>query len=121
MTNQLNNIFEPIEEIYMLSHSIGRMPLSAPAILKQQLLDPWSSNRSNIWESWDESIKGFKHNLAKLFNVKTEEFCHQTNISSGLTKILNALPAPNPILLSLIFTISNMLAIVQDFREAHLV
>lgn len=87
-----DTIFSSANNIYLLSHSIGRMPASTKKVLEQDLLGTWTSDNENIWSHWLRSIDTFKVEIARLFNAQANEFCPQTNISSGLTKFIEALP-----------------------------
>lgn len=80
------------EDIYLLNHSVGKMPISTQTILNQQYLDPWQTSSGDPWPQWLEVIDHFRGSLAALFNADADDFCPQTNISGGLTKLLGALP-----------------------------
>jgi len=83
------------DDIYLLNHSVGKMPTSTRAFVEQNYFAPWESSASDPWQQWLTVIEGFQQALASLFNARPSEFCPQTNISSGLVKVLGAL-TPTP-------------------------
>lgn len=91
----LKDAFTPCDDIYLLNHSVGRMPVSARSHLEQRFFTPWESGQPDAWPQWLDSIAEFNQALAKLFNSSADAFCPQTNLSSALTKIIQALP-PKP-------------------------
>ena len=82
----------PESQRYLLTHSIGLMPSSTQNAFEQHYFQPWSAASEDIWSHWLSSIDGFNQSLAGLLNSKAEQFCPQVNVSSGLTKVLGALP-----------------------------
>ena len=109
-----NQIFNSANNIYLLSHSIGRMPAATKKILQQDLLATWTSDNEDIWNHWLSSIDTFKVAIAGLFNAQANEFCPQTNISSGLTKFIDSLPTAHP-------TRRGILACENDFPSSGFV
>ncbi len=83
--------FVPQDGIYLLNHSVGRMPSSAKQAATNGYFDIWDRQTSNAWPNWLEGIQEFRMALAALFNASPEEFCPQTNVSSGLSKVLGSL------------------------------
>lgn len=77
---------------YFLTHSIGLMPRSIGQCLEEQYLKPWKSADQNTWPKWLEAIHHFTGALATLFNSDADLFCPQTNVSSGLAKVIQSLP-----------------------------
>ncbi len=77
---------------YFLAHSIGLMPRSTPEIIDQNYLASWRAGSATIWPQWLAAINEFNIALANLFNTNAEQLCPQTNVSSGLSKVLMALP-----------------------------
>ncbi len=84
--------FAPCPDIYLLNHSVGRMPLGAEASLREHFLAPWEQGDPEPWPLWLESIARFQAGLGRLFNSAAENFCPQTNISSALGKVIGGLP-----------------------------
>lgn len=84
---------KPDNGVYLLSHSVGLMPVSTKQIVTSAFLDNWHQGGENIWPLWLDSINHFKASLGRLFNVDADAFCPQVNVSSGLTKAIGALPA----------------------------
>ncbi|MFZ9035326.1 MAG: aminotransferase class V-fold PLP-dependent enzyme [Francisellaceae bacterium] len=80
------------ESIYLLNHSVGLAPENTAIALAKQFFSPWSTADESIWSNWLGGIEKFKAELAQLLNGKPCDFCPQTNLSSGLTKILYSLP-----------------------------
>lgn len=92
MTSNISKIFAPSKHIYLLSHSIGRMPLGTEQALSEKLYRRWQSDEVDIWDHWLAAIDDFRLSLSRLFNSPVNNFCPQSNISSGLSKIIHALP-----------------------------
>lgn len=83
--------FELPEGAYLLSHSVGCLPRAArdsAALVLQQ----WAAHGGAAWPAWMEHVGRFQQALARLFHAQPDEFCPQLNVSSGLTKLLGALP-----------------------------
>lgn len=78
---------------YFLSHSAGLMPKTARKTLDEGCLDPWAAGDPQIWAKWLAAVDAFRETLAPLIGAEAADICPQTNVSSGLTKILFALPA----------------------------
>jgi selenocysteine lyase/cysteine desulfurase len=92
MKSDHSTLFSAAENIYLLSHSIGRMPASTKTALQDNYFSHWESNQNDIWDHWLASIDEFRTALATLFNASSNCFCPQSNISSGLGKVVQALP-----------------------------
>ena len=86
----------PEEGAYLLSHSVGCLPVSAYAHFQNHFLEPWKLQGSNAWEHWLNNLDMFSEALADLFNSESHLFSPQLNLSSALTKLLGALPAAKP-------------------------
>lgn len=80
------------DDIYLLNHSVGKLPRSTRDIFEQQYFSPWETANGDPWQHWLTIIEDFQKNLADFFNAQPHEFCPQSNISSGLSKLLGALP-----------------------------
>src|SRR5436309_15869474 len=74
------------------SHSIGLRPLRADKALEDHFTQAGRRAESNGWDVWLASITRFRERLGVLIDARPDEICPQTNISSGLAKILFALP-----------------------------
>jgi selenocysteine lyase/cysteine desulfurase len=59
-------------------------------------LHPWSQGGGDAWPVWLDAIGHFREALAALFGGRSSEYCPQSNVSSALTKVLPALPRPDP-------------------------
>ncbi|RBP53429.1 aminotransferase class V-fold PLP-dependent enzyme [Arenicella xantha] len=85
-------LFTPSNGIYLLAHSIGKMPITTVEHCQTQFFAPWQSGQEDIWPQWLTQIERFKQALANLFNASADEFCPQSNVSSGLNKVITSLP-----------------------------
>jgi kynureninase len=81
---------------YALTHSAGCLPRSAAAALQSRYLEPWQARGGDAWGTWLEAVDGYRSALAALLGGAASQWCPQVNVSSGLTKLLGALPAPDP-------------------------
>lgn len=88
----VQELFALDENIYLLNHSIGKMPLSAAEFAQEHFFNSWQHQTPEAWPLWLEAIEEFQAALASLFNSQSDAFCPQTNVSSGLSKVLEALP-----------------------------
>jgi len=77
---------------YLLNHSVGRPLKSAEAAFQRSYFAPWQDEAEGIWPQWLGCIEQFRAALGQLFNVPGARFCPQSNLSSGLTKLVMALP-----------------------------
>ncbi len=77
---------------YFLNHSVGLQLKRTAAQFEQAYLAPWQAATGGIWPAWLAGIDGFNAALATLFNADQAGFCPQPNVSSGLTKLVMALP-----------------------------
>ncbi|MEQ3513313.1 aminotransferase class V-fold PLP-dependent enzyme [Pseudoalteromonas sp. BZB3] len=82
-------------EAYLLNHSVGRPLKSAETHFKQSYLSPWQDSGREPWQAWLAIITEFQQALGRLFNSSSMQFCPQVNLSSGLTKLIMALPELN--------------------------
>jgi selenocysteine lyase/cysteine desulfurase len=87
-----NTRFSVPEGIYLLNHAVGCLPDSA-AQASAQFIDQWAAGACESWGTWLAAIDEFHSALTRLLHGEAQNFCHQTNLSSGLCKILSALPA----------------------------
>jgi selenocysteine lyase/cysteine desulfurase len=79
---------------YAQTHSVGCLPRSSAARLQEQFLVPWQQRGGEAWGGWLGEIDGFRAALAALLGGEAVQFCPQANLSSGLAKLLGALPRP---------------------------
>jgi len=77
---------------YLLSHSVGLPPAGVANHIDTDYLNVWQHHPADAWPRWLAAIEAFRTALSALFNQPPEWFCPQTNVSSGLTKILHSLP-----------------------------
>ncbi len=76
---------------YLLSHSVG-LPLgSVIDDLGRDYFDVWRSNPEAAWPAWLGVIDDFRGALAGLLGGDAASLCPQSNVSSGFTKILQAI------------------------------
>lgn len=84
-------LFPPAKSIYLLSHSIGRMPTTAEQAARDDFVVHWQSDAGDIWDHWLGTLGKFNSALASLFHAPANTFCPQSNISSGLSKVIQSL------------------------------
>lgn len=77
---------------YALSHSVGCLPVDAAASLERLYFRPWQTRGGDAWPDWLSAIDGFRAALAALLGGEPAQYCPQPNLSSGLAKVLPALP-----------------------------
>lgn len=77
---------------YFLSHSIGAQPKAYATTVEQTYWEPWRTAGDQSWGTWFEALDMFRHGLAPLIGADADDICPQANVSSGLTKIMFALP-----------------------------
>lgn len=90
------NLFYVPENPYFLSHSVGCLPKSSEQFLADNLMMPWKTSGGDAWGNWLGVVDGFCLALSKLLGGQASEYCPQTNLSSGFSKFLQALPKPDP-------------------------
>jgi selenocysteine lyase/cysteine desulfurase len=79
---------------YFLNHSVGLPFPGSQAYFQKQFFDNWQQ-QTEPWHGWIEAIENFRAKVATLINSEPRLICPQTNLSSGLTKIIYSLPKPN--------------------------
>lgn len=84
------NLFADREGTYLLSHSVG-LPVRGMRDAVAGALDVWERDTAAVWPQWFGIIDGFRTSLAHLLGADAPSICPQSNVSSGLTKILGAL------------------------------
>ena len=77
---------------YCLTHSVGCLPKLSVDAIHANYLQPWQQLGGDAWDSWLTVIAAFKEHLAKLLGGNAEDYCPQSNLSSGLAKLLPAIP-----------------------------
>ncbi|WP_460311704.1 hypothetical protein [Aliiglaciecola aliphaticivorans] len=77
---------------YFLSHSVGCLAKKSELSLAENFLTPWKLSGGDAWQNWLNTVELFCTALGQLLNANSADFCPQTNLSSGLTKWLMALP-----------------------------
>jgi kynureninase len=88
----MNSFFVPGNGPYLLTHSVGCLPRVARESLDANFLQPWAERGGNAWPDWLRQVDDFRAALAQLFGGTPAEYCPQSNLSSGLAKLLLALP-----------------------------
>jgi kynureninase len=79
-----------VPETYFLSHSVGCLPHTVRDALETSYLGPWKSGTN--WSDWMPMVEQFRAGIGGLLGVSARAICPQVNVSSGLTKIIYALP-----------------------------
>ena len=75
-----------------MSHSVGAKPKSYEDLFAAGYGDPWRANGAGVWEDWFQTLSNFRAQLAAMIGADPDDICPQSNVSSGLSKILYALP-----------------------------
>lgn len=81
-----------VPDNYFLSHSVGCLPRTAPVRLDKDYLEKWRTLGGEAWPGWLEQLDIFRARLGALIGSPARNICPQTNVSSGLSKLLYALP-----------------------------
>lgn len=77
---------------YFLSHSIGAQPKTYAATVEETYWAPWRTAGDQSWDLWFKALDTFRQGLAPIIGADADDICPQANVSSGLTKILFAMP-----------------------------
>ena len=85
-------LFNVPQGLYLLSHSVGCLPKLAEQSLHERYLSQWQQQGGDAWPLWLGIIDDFCAELGKIIGADGKEICPQSNVSSGLTKYLQALP-----------------------------
>lgn len=91
----MRELFHYPDGTYLLSHSVGCMPVASQQALNAHLLEPWQTRGGDAWPAWLDAIGQFEQQLATLLDADVEGFCPQSNLSSAMVKFLQALPLQN--------------------------
>ncbi len=75
---------------YLLSHSVG-LPVRGTRAAIDEYIGVWEADPADAWPRWLDTIDGFRQELAGLLGGDAASICPQSNVSSGLTKVLDAL------------------------------
>ncbi|MGV6800597.1 MAG: aminotransferase class V-fold PLP-dependent enzyme [bacterium] len=86
------DIFHTPRAPYFQSHSAGCRPKGSDEFLYKHYTQPWQEQPGETWAIWLPEIDRFRETLARLINTHSDNLCPQTNLSSGLSKILYSLP-----------------------------
>lgn len=78
---------------YLLNHSAGLPPLNAPDALAKNLFGPWVASDDQVWTHWMTAFDRFRTALARVINHEAAMICPQPSVTSGLSQVLNSLPA----------------------------
>ena len=81
----------PDRGIYALSHSVGCIPAATRAAFEAEFTRPWATAGGEAWPVWLRAIDRFRAALAVLLGGAAADFAPQTNVSSGLSKLLAAM------------------------------
>ncbi|VAV93060.1 Cysteine desulfurase, partial [hydrothermal vent metagenome] len=77
---------------YFLSHSVGAQPKALDAALARGFAEPWRKAGAGVWDLWLETEARARAGLAPLIGADAHDICLQSNVSSGISKILFSLP-----------------------------
>jgi selenocysteine lyase/cysteine desulfurase len=119
MSENLQTLFHPNDGIYLLSHSVGRPPLSVKTAFEQHFLTPWLEGGEEVWPKWLQGIEAFRAALARLLNTGAANLCPQLNLSSALTKILasRAVDEKRPVILCCEEDFPSMVFVLQQMQH----
>jgi kynureninase len=87
-----DDFYAPGPGPYCLTHSVGCLPKLSVDAIHANYLQPWQLLGGDAWDSWLAVIAAFKEQLAKLLGGNAGDYCPQSNLSSGLAKLLPAIP-----------------------------
>jgi selenocysteine lyase/cysteine desulfurase len=71
---------------------VGCLPKRSAAAIEETYLQPWQDQGGDAWPMWLAAIDDFRESLAALLGGDAAHYCPQSNLSSGLAKLLPALP-----------------------------
>lgn len=87
---------ERTDEIYLANHSLGR-PLDAVADQVNLALDAWYAEIDGAWELWIDMRDAYRKEIASILGCRQWDcVVPKTSAGQGLNAVLNALPSPNP-------------------------
>lgn len=86
----MSDVFVDHDGSYLLTHSIG-LPVRGSRDVAADFFDTWEHHTIDAWPRWLDGIDGFRHALAALLSTSAASICPQSNVSSGLTKLLDSL------------------------------
>ncbi len=89
-TERFADRFVEHDGTYLLSHSIG-LPVAGSRDVAAGYFDTWEHHTADAWPRWLDGIEAFRATLAALLGANAHEICPQSNVSSGLTKLLDSL------------------------------
>ncbi|EAQ96609.1 aminotransferase class V-fold PLP-dependent enzyme [Congregibacter litoralis] len=78
---------------YLLNHSAGLPPRDAAAALSEGLFGPWVASDDQVWVHWMKAFDRFRAALGEVINHEAAMICPQPSVTSGLSHVLNAMPA----------------------------
>lgn len=82
--------FVGYDGIYLLSHSVG-LPVTDAQRSVDDYFDAWAHDPVEAWPRWLDTVHGFRRALGRLIGGEPAGICPQSNVSSGLTKILGSI------------------------------
>lgn len=85
------DLFDRPSGSYLLSHSVGLPLRSARDELGRDYFDVWRADPESAWPTWLGIIDEFRAALGGLLGGEAGSFCPQANVSSGFTKVLQAI------------------------------
>ncbi len=91
LSKEIRNQFLIPNGTYMLGHSVGALP-KVTIQGNESYLQSWAQSGGNAWPLWLEKVNDFRAQLALVLDGNSNDFCPQSNVSSGLSKFLWSLP-----------------------------
>lgn len=88
------SLFHVPDGHYFLSHSVGCQPIGVERELANGYMKQWAERGGEAWPDWLATAEAFRGGLADLLGGGSRSYCPQSNLSSGLVKLLGALDLP---------------------------
>ncbi|MEA3134160.1 MAG: kynureninase [Gammaproteobacteria bacterium] len=105
---------------YALTHSVGCLPKRSADVFYKEFFEPWQLEGGEAWNSWLPAIEHYRESLAILLGGRAADYCPQANLSSGLAKLLPALPKSNEraVLLAAEDSFPSLAFVLQQSRQS---
>ena len=86
-----NEVFDVPAGTYLLNHAVGCLSERARRA-SHLFIGHWAEGGCNSWPLWLREIEAFHKALSGLLGGNASNYCMQANLSSGLCKLMPALP-----------------------------
>lgn len=91
MASDPRELFYVPDGTYLLNHSVGCLTVAGKKAAMRSL-EIWQREGGRAWNDWLAYIESFRTEVAKLIEADVSMICPQPNVSSGLNRIITALP-----------------------------